>query len=220
MAGDRVKLEVLDRGSRGSAASRRLRGEGLVPGILYGAGEPHAFAVPERDLRRALTGEHGTHAILDVVLEGKQKPHHAVLKDYQLDPTKPRILHVDLHEVRLDQAIQSSVAVELTGTPEGVVQGGVLSLVLRDVHVEALPMEVPYRLTFDVSGLVIGDAVRVGDLTAPAGVTILDDPDAVIATVAHPTRVVVPEEEVAAEAAAEAEAAAGEAGEAESPSGE
>jgi large subunit ribosomal protein L25 len=213
MAGERVRLEVRKRDERGSAVSRRLRADGLIPGVLYTGGkDATAFTVPERDLRKALSGEHGRHAILDVVLEGQQRAHHAVLKDFQVDAVKSRLLHVDFHEVRLDQTIQAQVAVELVGTPAGVVQGGMLSQVTREVNVEALPMEVPDRLPIDVSHLEIGDSIRLTELAAPDGVRLLDDPDTVLATVSH-ARVEEPEvavEEVPegeGEAPAEAEAA-------------
>jgi large subunit ribosomal protein L25 len=200
MAGERVKLKVVRRAQRGSAEARRLRAEGLVPGVLYGNGQDaEVFAVPERDLRRALGGDHGLHTILDVALEDGGKARHAVLKDYQVDPVRGRLLHIDFHEVRLDQAIHAQVVVELVGTPEGVTMGGVLSQVTREVTVEALPMEVPDQLGLDVSGMAIGDSLRVGDLGAPEGVAILDDPDAVLATVTQPTRVEEPEEMVEAE---------------------
>jgi large subunit ribosomal protein L25 len=222
MAGQTVELVVKLRESTGSRESRRLRRQGLVPGVLYGSGEPRAFCVEERELRRVLTGSHGMHAILDVVLDGHGKAHHAVLKDYQLDPRRSTLMHVDLHEVRLDRPIQTQVAVELVGTPEGVSAGGVLQLVTREVALEALPMEVPERLELDVSALGIGDSARVGQITAPAGVTLLADPDTVVAAVLAPTVLRVEEEEaVEEEAAAEAEgepqaaAAAPEAGESE-----
>jgi large subunit ribosomal protein L25 len=219
MAGERVKLQVKSRNGRGSAASRRLRAEGFIPGVLYGDGKAaHPFAVAERELRRVLTGEHGLHAILDVVLEGQQKAHHAVLKDYQLDPTRARLLHIDLHEVRLDRAIQAQVVVELVGESEGVKEGGVLSQVNREVLVEALPMEVPDRLELDVSRMMIGDSLRVSDLRVPEGVKILTDPEAVLATVTPPTKVELPEEVVAAEEE-EAELAEGEVPPEELPEG-
>jgi large subunit ribosomal protein L25 len=222
MAGERVKLEVKRREEHGSAVSRRLRRTGFVPGVLYSGGKAAvSFSVPEREIRHALSGEHGTHAILDVVLEGQQRAHHAVLKDFQVDPVKSRLLHVDLHEVRLDQPIQAQVVIELVGTPEGVVQGGVLSQVTREVNVEALPMEVPDRLPLDVEGLAIGDSVRVADLGTLDGVTVLDDPDTVVATVTPPTRVEEPEEAEAEEAVeGEAAAAEGEAAAEESPGAE
>jgi large subunit ribosomal protein L25 len=219
MAGERVKLQVKSRNGRGSAASRRLRAEGFVPGVLYGDGNAaHPFAVAERELRRVLTGEHGLHAILDVVLEGQQKAHHAVLKDYQLDPTRARLLHIDLHEVRLDRAIQAQVVVELVGESEGVKEGGVLSQVNREVTVEALPMEVPDRLELDVSPMTIGDSLRVSDLRVPEGVKILTELEAVLATVTPPTKVELPEEVVAAEEEA-AELAEGEVPPEELPEG-
>jgi large subunit ribosomal protein L25 len=194
MAGERVKLQVKSRDERGSSASRRLRARGLIPGVLYGDGEnAHPFCVEERELRRALTGDHGLHAILDVVLEGQQNAHHAVLKDYQLDPTRSRLLHIDLHEVRLDRPIHAQVVVELVGESEGVKEGGVLSQVARLVNVEALPMEVPDRLELDVSAMMIGDSLRLSDLRVPAGVTLLDDPETVLATVTPPTKIEEPE---------------------------
>jgi large subunit ribosomal protein L25 len=204
MAGERIKLQVEPRERRGSADSRRLRARGFVPGVLYGAGQDAApFAIGERDLRRVLTGEHGTHAILDVVVgDGGQKARHAVLKEYQLHPTRGQLLHIDLQEVRLDQAIQAQVTVELVGEPEGVTMGGVLTQITREVNVEALPMEVPDRLELDVSRLAIGDSLRVADLSVPEGVKLLDDEDAVLASVSAPRAEEpeeVPEEEEAAE---------------------
>jgi large subunit ribosomal protein L25 len=196
MAGERIRLEVKPRDDAGSAVARRLRANGMVPGVLYGAGnKAHAFTVEERELRRVLTGEHGLHAILDVVFDGQRTAHHAVLKEYQLDPVRPRLLHIDLHEVRLDQAIQTQVAVEPVGESSGVKEGGALTLVLREVNVEALPMEVPDRLELDISDMTIGDSLRVSDLAVPEGVQLLDDPDSVVATVTPPTKVEEPEVE-------------------------
>ena len=196
MAGERVKLEVQDRESRGSAESRRLRKQGLIPGVLYGRGkDPHAFSVTERELRRALTGDAGLHAILDVTLDGDQaRP--SILKSYQQDPVKGTLTHVDLQEVRLDQAIQARVVVELIGEPVGVTEGGVLSQVVREITVEALPMEIPEHIDLDVTGMAIGDTLRLVDLRLQEGVKFLDDPEeTVLATVTMPTRFVEPEPE-------------------------
>src|ERR671936_2753685 len=199
MAGERVKLQVQERESRGSAESRRLRKQGLIPGVLYGRGKPpHAISIPERDLRRVLTGDGGLHAILDVVLEGQNTTHASILKDYQQDPLRGHISHVDLQEVRLDRPIQASVNVQLIGEPEGVKEGGVLSQVQREINVEALPMEVPEHIDLDVSELAIGDTLRLADLPPRHGVAYLDDPEeTVLATVTMPTRVEEPEEVLA-----------------------
>src|SRR3954463_13114063 len=204
MAGERVKLQVSERESRGSAESRRLRKQGLIPGVLYGRGkEPHAISVPERELRRVLTGDAGLHAILDVTLEGQKTTHPSILKDFQQHPVRGGIIHVDLQEVRLDQPIQAQVVVELVGEPVGVTEGGVLSQVSREITVEALPMEIPEHLELDVTGMAIGDTIRLAELPVQEGGTFLDDPDeTVLATVTMPTRFVEPEiEEVEGEEA-------------------
>ena len=219
MAGDRTKLVVTQRERLGSAESRRLRREGLVPGVLYGNGEPVAICVAERELRRALTGSAGLHSILDVEIDGKGKTHASILKEYQVDPVRGGVTHVDLQEVRLDQTIRASVSVQLLGAEDapGVREGGVLSQPLREVTAEALPLEVPERLEIDVSEMEVGGTLRVSDLSAPEGVTLVDDPELVVATVTAPTRVVEPEEvlegeegeAVEGEESAEGEAAEG-----------
>src|SRR5437016_9071459 len=198
MAGERIKLTVKEREARGSADARRLRKQGFIPGVLYGRGKSsYAIAVPDRDLRRVLTGAGGLLAIRDVVLEGESATHASILKDYQQDPIRGHISHVDLHEVRLDQPIQASVTVQLVGEPAGAKEGGVLSQVQREINVEALPMEIPEHIDLDVSGMAIGDTLRLADLAPLEGVTYLDDPEAtVLASVTLPTRVEEPEPEV------------------------
>lgn len=197
MAAERVKLSVQARERTGSRESRRLRREGLIPGVLYGRGKaPHVICVPERELRRALTGPAGTHAILDVTLDGQKSTHASILKEAQQDPVRGRLLHIDLQEVRLDETIQAQVVVELVGEPEGVTEGGVLSQVVREINVEALPLEVPDHLELDVTGMAIGDTLRLADLPPHEGVTYLDDAEeTVLATVTMPTRFVEPEPE-------------------------
>jgi large subunit ribosomal protein L25 len=221
MAGERTKLIVAQREGLGSAESRRLRKDGVIPGVLYGSGEPVAISIAERELRRALTGSSGLHSILDVEIDGKGQTHASILKEYQVDPVRGTVTHVDLQEVRLDRTIQASVTVLLLGGEDapGVREGGVLSQPLREVTVEALPLEVPEHLDLDVSGMDIGATLRISDLAAPERVTFLDDPETVVATVTAPTKVVEPEpteEELAAleaegegEEGAEGEAAEG-----------
>jgi large subunit ribosomal protein L25 len=196
VAGERIRLEVQARERRGSSDARRLRKQGLIPGVLYGHGKKsYAICVPERELRRVLTGDSGLHAILDVVVGGDDsKTHASILKDYQLDPLRGKIAHIDLHEVRLDQPITATVVVVLVGESPGVKEGGVLSQVAREVRVSALPMEIPEHLEADVSGMEMGSALRLSDLTVADNVTLVDDPETVLAAVTVPTRVVEPEE--------------------------
>jgi large subunit ribosomal protein L25 len=197
VAGERVKLPVREREGRGTGDSRRLRREGMIPGVLYGRGKPpHAICIEERELRRVLTGDHGLHAILDVSLDQQKTTHASILKDYQVHPVRGHLIHFDLQEVRLDQPIQAQVVVDLVGDAEGVKEGGVLSQVQREINVEALPLEVPERIELDVSGMAIGDTLRLVDLPAREGVTYLDDPEeTVLATVGAPTQIVEPEPE-------------------------
>jgi large subunit ribosomal protein L25 len=204
MAGERVKLVVQNRAVLGSAESRRLRRQGLIPGVLYGREQPVAIAIAERDLRAALTGHGGTHAVLDVVVDSG-KTHSSVLKEYQQDPVRGYITHVDLQEVRLDQPITASVSIVITGEPAGVKEGGVLNQVTTSVNVEALPLEIPEHLELDVSALGIGDSARLAEVKVPDGVTILDDlEETVIASVALP-RAEEPEEAPEGEEGAEGE---------------
>jgi large subunit ribosomal protein L25 len=196
MAGERTKLIVKTREQLGSSETRRLRRQGLIPGVLYGAGDPVAISIEERELRRALTGAAGLHSILDVEIDGTGKAHASILKDYQVDKVKGGVTHVDLHEVRLDRAITASVSVHLIGGDDapGVKEGGVLSQPLREIQVEALPLEVPEHIDLDVSHMATGDTLRIGDIVAREGVKFLDDPETVVATVTAPTREIEPEE--------------------------
>jgi large subunit ribosomal protein L25 len=194
VAGERVKIVVRERESRGSADTRRLRKQGLIPGVLYGRGEPKAFTVEERELRSALTGDAGLHAILDVTIEGASASHASVVKDYQQDVVRGGITHIDLHEVRLDRPIQSTVTLQLVGEAAGSSEGGVLTQSLNELNVEALPLEMPPTIELDVSALHVGDSLRVSDITVPEGVTLLDDPNLDVASVTLPTRVEEPEE--------------------------
>jgi large subunit ribosomal protein L25 len=197
MAGERTKLIVQTREKLGSRETRRLRRQGVVPGVLYGGGEPVAIRIEERELRRALTGAAGLHSILDVEIDGTGKSHASILKEYQLDKVRGGVIHVDLHEVRLDRPITASVSVHLLRGDEapGVKEGGVLSQPLREVQVEALPLEVPEHIDLDVSHMATGDTLRISDIEVPEGVKLLDDSETVVATVTAPTRVIEPEEE-------------------------
>jgi large subunit ribosomal protein L25 len=215
VSGDRFQLEVREREERGSRNARRLRADGFIPGVLYGNGNSWAIAIAERDLRVAVSGPSGMHAILDVVLEGQKTVHPSVLAEYQQDPIRGTISHIDLREVRLDQTIHAAVVVHLVGESPGVKTGGVLSLVTREINVEALPMDVPEHIDADLTGMEVGDVLRLEDIPAIPNVTFLDDPhETVIATVSAPRGLIELEEAEAEEAEEGAEVPEGEEGEA------
>lgn len=189
MARGRETLKAAPRGEFGSRTSRRLRREGLVPGVVYSGGsEARPFQVAERDVRNVL-GEGA--ALFDLEIEGgKAVP--VVVKEQQLHPVRGSLQHIDLQEVRLDEAIQAEVAVELEGADvsPGVKGGGVLEHVTREVTVEALPTEIPDQLVADVSAMEINDTLQLSALPVPEGVTLVaDDPDEVTIATLSPPRV-------------------------------
>jgi len=187
---DRVKLEVRPREGRGGKDARAMRLAGQIPGVVYGGTSDgtQAIAVDVRALRHAVSGTGGIHAILDLTVEGEKSARPVMIKDLQLDPVRDRAIHVDFQQVRLDRVIQTMVAVHLEGTPEGVNMGGVLSQPIHELNIEVLPTAVPEQLLVDISGLDIGDALRLADIPAPDGVTFLDDLEStVIASVTAPS---------------------------------
>jgi large subunit ribosomal protein L25 len=223
----RPTLSVEERTERGSRATRRLRRAGYVPGIVYGGGDGEciAFKVGTRDLRAALVA--GS-AVLDLeVAGGKALP--VIVKDQQIHPLRDDIVHLDLLEVRLDEKIQSTVAVDLEGAEEapGAKEGGVVEHVTRELNIEALPGNLPDRIVVDVSGMEAAATMHLSAIEAPEGVEFLDDPEeTIIATVTIPTQVEEPEVEEETElvgdeaAAAEGEEPEGDAGAGEaSPEG-
>jgi large subunit ribosomal protein L25 len=181
-----TRLEVSARTPDGSRSARRMRHTGLVPGILYGHGEPVTFAVEARALRNALAA---AGAVLEVSLDGAT-PTPAVLKDAQRHPVRGDTMHVDLVRVRLDQPIQATVAIELVGGDEspGVREGGVLEHVTHSVLVEALPTAIPESISHDVSEMVIGDTLLASALAAPEGVTLLGELDEIVVATLSPPR--------------------------------
>jgi large subunit ribosomal protein L25 len=185
MASQSTKLTISAREASNSRATRRLRRAGRVPGVLYGGGDDAlAFAVDERELRHALAAQG---AVVELELDGKAQP--AVLKDSQRHPVRGETLHVDFLRVRLDVAIHAVVALELVGGDDapGVREGGVLEHVTREVNIEALPNDIPERLELDVSEMQVNDTVHLAAVTAPQGVTILDDvEETVVATLSPP----------------------------------
>jgi large subunit ribosomal protein L25 len=213
--GTRPSLEVEQRDERGTRATKRLRQEGYVPGVVYGGGDCVPFKVNNRVLRAAL---HDGSALIDLKIGGgTARP--VIVKDQQHHPVRGHVMHIDLLEVRLDETIASMVSVELENVDEapGVKEGGVLEHVTRELNVEALPTDIPERILVDVGGMEVAATMHLSEITAPAGVTFLDDPEeTIIATITVPTEVVEPEieeeTELVGEEAATAEEAEAEAG--------
>jgi large subunit ribosomal protein L25 len=215
MAAGRSTLKVAPRAEFGSRTSRRLRRGGLVPGVVYAGGsEARPFQVAERDVR-SLIAEGA--ALFDLEIEGS-KAVPVVVKEQQLHPVRGSLQHIDLQEVKLDEAIQAEVTIELEGVEDapGVKASGVLEHVTREITVEALPTAIPDRIVVDVSAMEINDTLQLSSVAVPDGVTFAaEEPEEVTIVTLSPPRV----EEVEPELEEEAELV-GEEGEGAAEEGE
>jgi large subunit ribosomal protein L25 len=195
---DTTALKVSAREPAGSRSARRLRRAGNVPGVVYGGGDdPVAFQLSARDLRHVLQS---AGAVLDLAIEGGQAS-PVVVKELIRHPITGDTVHIDLLRVRLDVKIEATVVLELTGAEDspGVKDGGVLEQITRELTIEALPTDIPDSLTHDVSAMEINDTLTLAALTPPSTVTLVDDPETVIATLSPPRLQLESEDEIESE---------------------
>lgn len=204
MANYQLAAEV--RTAFGTNAVKKLRREKLVPGNVYGRNNDNVhLLVAERELEKAIqSGE----PLIDLAVGGEKKI--VLIKDLQRDFVRGTIDHVDFYEVSMDKPVDTTVFVVLTGEEERESDGGLVNLVMRELNISCLPMDIPENITIDVSQMVIGDTITVSDLDLGGKITVNQDPDEVIVTVAVPTKVEesAEDEEAEVEAAEEAEAEA------------
>jgi len=193
------ELTIKRREGSGKQAAKRLRRAGQVPGVVYGGARPESVTVDPKAVLRILHGHAGSTQLLTLSFEGDSQTRMAIIRDLQFDPVSESLLHVDLQEVRADRAITVRVAVHPVGEAAGVKeQKGILQIVLHELEVSCLPTQIPARIDADVTALMIGHVLTVGDLAVPEGVRILNDRGQAVVTVAAP----MAEEEVAPVAAA------------------
>jgi large subunit ribosomal protein L25 len=199
-----IELDVEKRAGRGKGEARRMRAKGRIPAVVYGAGKPTVEVSVDREtLSTAFREGAGEHAIFLLKLGGSDQSRHAMIKELQRDPVSRKPMHIDFVRVMMDTKIRLKVSIEVVGTAKGVkTEGGILDFVTREVEVECLPGNIPGHLPIDVAELSIGDALRVSQIPAIEGVTIVDDPERVLVHVTHPTREAEPTV-AAAEAAPE-----------------
>ncbi|MEK8022606.1 MAG: 50S ribosomal protein L25 [Candidatus Hydrogenedentota bacterium] len=201
---DKFELKAEPRTSLGSGSSRRYRRQGKVPAVLYGHGAPHSLLVDSKTLDKALHTSAGRNVFLSLVISGAAEE-TAIIRDIQRHPVSRAIAHADFQRVSLTEKIITTVHLEFTGSSEAVKAGGILIQMVREVEIEASPMDMPSHLTVDVSVLKeIGDSIHAAALAIPSGVRLVTQEDVTIATVQPPAA-----EEVApvADAAAVAGAA-------------
>ena len=184
-------LNAEPREAEGSRATRRLRRAGFVPGVVYGGGEDcRAFRANAHEIERLL---HTGAAVFDLKIDGSAIP--VIVKDQQLHPVRSHLMHIDMLRVNLNEAIATTVRVEVHGAEDapGVKEGGVLEQVTRELNIEALPGDIPEQIDVDVSSLEAAGTLTLAEITPPDGVTFLDQPEeTVLATITVPTD--VPEE--------------------------
>jgi large subunit ribosomal protein L25 len=203
---DNNTLEAQPRTSGNKNAARRVRQEGKIPAVVYGAGQDSLpVAVDPRQVTRILNSETGHNTIFDLALDGAKTK--AMIVDWQYEPIKGKLLHIDVKRIAMDEKLAVMVPIELVGEPAGVkTQGGILDQMLREVEIECLPSDIPSHIDVDVSDLVFGKVLRVADLPHSDRLKFLTDenqPVAHVTTVKE--EVVATPEAVAAEAAAPAE---------------
>ncbi len=185
----------------GSPASRRLRAEDLIPGVIYGQGmTPITLSVNRRELRLAINNPAGMNTLLSLHVEGKRYP--AIIKQIQRHPIRRTVSHIDFMQVNMAEDITISVPLHLTGEAKAVVdEGGLVDPAVDSIEVTCTPGNMPNEIVIDISGMQPGDVLRIGDITLPAGVVANGDPDTAVATTMMPAAGVAEPETADVEAA-------------------
>lgn len=200
-------VEAKPRQGGGKNDARRLRKSGLIPAVVYGAGQDsQPISVDPKQMKRILNSEAGHNSIFDLTLDGNSAK--VMIVDWQYEPIKSALLHVDMKRIAMDQVLEVSVPIVLKGEAPGVkTQGGILEQLLREVEIECLPADIPGHLDADVSQLMFGQVIRVADLPHSGSIKFLTDENQPVAHVVAVKEVV---EAAPAEAAAEGAAATAE----------
>ncbi len=180
-----VTLTAQRRTAGGKRPAGRVRREGLVPAVVYGLGSDNvSVSVSSRELLHILSGGTGMNTLITLNIDGTNEL--ALARQLQRHPVKGTLLHVDFVRVRADQTMQAEIPVHLSGDAEGVARGGVLEQLVHTLTVEAKPSDFPPSIEHDISALEIGGQVYVRDLAAPAGVTVLQSEDDLVAQISAP----------------------------------
>lgn len=221
MAVDKSTLEAKTRQGAGKGAARKLRGQGLIPAVVYGKHleKPLQVAVDPKSIRQAINTPHKFNTLITLKMDGASR--QVLLKDYQMDPVSREILHADFIDVRETEKVKVNVPLVLTGKAQGVADGGLLTQARRELEIWALPQAIPEKIEADVSHLKIAQALHINDIKLPEGVSVKTNVNYTLAVVTAPEREEVPAAAAAAAPAAGAAAApAAAAGKADAKAGD
>ncbi len=187
---NRYSIEVEKRDKTGKGVARRLRKNGLIPGVVYGKNrDSQALIVNPLDLK----GKVHSNAIIDLTIDGEEET--VMIKDFQKDVIKDKLIHVDFQQISMDETISITVPIKLIGDAPGVREGGVLQQLMREVDIEVLPTNIPDEIELDISELTLSDSLEVGDLEVPEEVKLINSLEDVIVTVVAPSEEIEEEEE-------------------------
>jgi len=180
-------ISALSRSGAGKGVARTLRRAGQVPAVIYGYGEEtRACSVNKKELEKLITSRGYESALIELKLDDG-KSQNVLIREVQIHPYRPEVLHVDFLAVHKGEKVKLEVAVRLLGEAPGVKEGGIMEHLRHDVEIRCIPSKIPEALEFDISELGIGDGVTVGDLIVLEDVEILTDPSATIASIVPPT---------------------------------
>ncbi len=185
---EQLNLTVENRTEKGKGAARRVRRLGKIPGVLYGLGNANTNLVLEtRLIHKLLMEEGGRNKVLNLAGSGVEG-RHAIVKDYQVDPVKRNLIHVDLLEIDIKKKIEVTVKLNLVGKPVGAADGGVLNVVARDIIVKCLPNQIPKHVDVDVSALKIGDSLHADAIVLPEGIELASSAETTLVTLVPPAK--------------------------------
>lgn len=186
---EKILLKAEKRTELGKGSARNLRRSDMLPAVLYAKGHSTPIKLQRKDVAKLMVSGGREHALVTIKLrddKGGKKDHWALVKDYQIDPVKNELLHVDFIEISLKKKIKTTVPIVITSEPAGVKEGGILQQQLRDVEVECLPTQIPESIEIDASSIGIGHSLHVSDLTPSEGIKILTNPQETIISVFAP----------------------------------
>ena len=211
-----AKLTAQTREAVGKGQARSLRREGRIPGILYGSGIDNIkLSVEASELEKMFNSPGYSRGLINLNIKGG-KPYSktVMVKELQVDPVKAHYLHLDLHEIRMDRKISTTVYINTVGVPKGVEEGGILQIIRRELEVYCLPANIPEQIDIDVSNMEVGDSIHVSEIAVEGDVEIPYEVDFTVVTL------VSPKMEIEEEAGEEGEGETAEASEGESEEGE